>query len=329
MPWFARVLLAVLLCLGSSPVAAQEYCPHDEDGSGAVEVDELVRAIDAALRGCGPTGATGTAVVAPRSTVEQAYAKARAAALAWPVMDADEVWVLQQVLALRPDATLTSDVAHRSSALVADPLRILLDPTAPRVELPEDPGVGIQRWARYVVAPLGTPLDRAVEFVLAYLAVEDTSGYVLTHQVLTYRWAEQSGLELPEEAERRKPALLARMAREQQADTTFTDLFSERLALVLAEGAEPHDAVAASLRRMLEAQREDGTWARTTGTIEFDGGRAQAQPGGDHTLVLALWALASYLDRCPHDSSGDGLVDVVEIVETVSLALSGCGAVVR
>lgn len=323
-----QLVLAIVVCL-PLPAAAVDVCPHDDDASGAVEVDELVRAIDAALRGCGPAGATGAETVAPRQTVERAYAAARAAVIAWPTMDADELWALVQIVAARPDAALASNLAQRIGTLGDDPLRILVDAAAPRIALPEDPGTGIQRWSRYVVAPLGTPLERAVEFLVDYLAVEGGVGYVLTHQVLGLLWAEQTGLELPVAAELHRPRLLAQLAAEQQQDTTFSDLFSERLALLLAVGDAAHDAIAASLRVLLAAQGEDGLWPRTSGTIEFDGGRAQAQPGADHTLVLALWALRSYLDRCPHDSSGDGTVDVVEVVEAVSLALAGCSAGVR
>lgn len=46
------IALLAILALLAAPVAAQT-CPGDVDGNGGVTVDEIVRAVDAGLNGCG------------------------------------------------------------------------------------------------------------------------------------------------------------------------------------------------------------------------------------------------------------------------------------
>lgn len=49
--------------------------------------------------------------------------------------------------------------------------------------------------------------------------------------------------------------------------------------------------------RLIEAQQPDGTWGRHSVSIAYDSETVETEPQATHTLVLAILALRSYLDR--------------------------------
>jgi hypothetical protein len=165
------------------------------------------------------------------------------------------------------------------------------------VILPADPGRGLLRFNAYVQAPFGMPRDRAVAFLTAFLA-GDEHGYVLTHQILVLLWAESLDFRLPEALHARRGPLMQRLADEQRASPPrFSDLYAERVAILLAFGPPPPLA-ADWLAVIVAAQQADGRWLDdAASTITYDGQSARAVHEWTHTSGLSVVALDAWLSR--------------------------------
>ncbi len=212
------------------------------------------------------------------------------------VSSVGDVWVLQEICKLAPDKALQQLVNDSVAKFIGDPFLRLIDPNAPRVDLPADPGTGLTRFYNYMLAPFGTHRDRAVSFVNDFLAT-DESGYVLTHQFLVREWAEQIGFELSDQLVTKKQEILGRILQEQLTDNSFSDLYAERVAILLRFGdPKPSDA-AQWVQTIVNAQLQDGSWGLYSEKVTFDGESTTGEPGVSHTVALALLSLRVYLDK--------------------------------
>jgi len=213
-----------------------------------------------------------------RRQAEQSLANGRAALLQQTRVTVDVVWTLGNVLEIRPDEPLQAWTDERAAELSGDRFARLIDPEAPRVVLPEDPGQGMFRLSNYIMAAVGSPASRAVRFIDEYTAIVH-EGYALTHQVFVIQWATETGLVLPARVRRRLPGLVKRVAAEQAAEPPFRDLYAESVALLLLYGAPGNQDVERWTRKIVAEQQEDGSW------------------GSNHTDAFCLLALTLALER--------------------------------
>lgn len=212
--------------------------------------------------------------------------------------DAGSAWILQQWLRLHPDPGLARVIEQSKARLGSDPAARLLDPALPPIALPARLPSGIQRMAAAVLAPLGTPHERAVGFIRAFVERPER-GYVLTHQLLVLLWAPDMGLELPADLRGRRTDLMQRIAAEQAADVRgFSDLASERIALLLCFGTPARRDAARWLQVLLRAQATDGRWHDPRpSSITYDGQSATAMHDWRHTTAMAVVAAGAFRRR--------------------------------
>ncbi len=214
-----------------------------------------------------------------------------------PVLYGGEVWFLQRALEVRPDERLRWRLQRAVKKLAGTREERLVNPTAPLFSLPEDPGRGIMRLAHYLLAPIGAPKVRAVEFISDFLS-HDADGYVLTHQLLVLEWARAAGLDLPEEVRQRRRPVLDRMKSEQAGQQVFSDLFVERTALLIAFASPPASDAGRWVDTVLREQRPDGSWHDSKRSVlAFDGQQSWAVHPRGHTTGFAVGALLYFLER--------------------------------
>ncbi|MEO8601022.1 MAG: hypothetical protein ABI629_00450 [bacterium] len=202
------------------------------------------------------------------------------------------VWTLQHLYPGGPprfEALLSRSVA----ALRGDPTARLIAPQLPAPDLPADPGHGILRLSRYLQGPYGTPPERASAFVRDFLR-SDEQGYILTHQLLAVRWAQQFGVLSGVQAASLQAPLVARVLQEQRtAPPQFRDLYAERVALILASVRLPRAEIAPWIDTITAAQQPDGRWVDAqTSPLVYDGQSATAHHDWTHVSAFAVTALA-------------------------------------
>lgn len=227
---------------------------------------------------------------------EQAYIAGLADLMQGAQTRVGEVWLLQKILRSHPDEKLQGFVDHMVIQLATDPFVRLINPAVMRLDLPEDPGKGLQRLGTYFGAPIGAPAERAISYIRDYLSHDET-GYILTHQLLVLEWAEEAGLELPAELLAMKPKLLDKIKAEHLADAVFSDLYAERAALLLLLGAPTSAEAALWTQTTLDAQQKYPNWRGLSWTYTYDGASQEIIGDPVHTQALALTVLRLYLDN--------------------------------
>ena len=239
-------------------------------------VSTLLLALLSLSPGVARDGGDGT-----RDSVETAYLRARTAVLAETNLQAGSIWNLRQGLSRHPDPELAAFLDRAAAELAGTRYERLVLPDAPRIQLPEELGRGLEQLTSYSMAPLGIPEERALRWVADY-AAPDASGYTLTHQFLYIEFAEQTGLELPELLAARRDALLGRIEAEQSAATGFSDLFAERVAILMLFGDPQPEQATGWIEVLLRTQLANGHW---------DSRGDPAAPGSIHTTGLCAAAL--------------------------------------
>lgn len=227
-----------------------------------------------------------------------------------PPKQLDAVWVADLLIGYRRDARIESYVRRWSQEFVnrRDPFACVFAREASRPVLPEDLGSGAKRFLLSLVAPAAIPQERAIELLREFVAAEETTGFVLTHQFLMTELCRYTALPLPEETLARRPDLLKRIAAEQATDDRFSDLFAERAAILLHYGAEawppdsdggPSDEEAARwIDLVLAAQGVAGAWEDgRPHPARYDGQDFNLTQTPAHTTVLALWTLLAWQAR--------------------------------
>ena len=137
-------------------------------------------------------------------------------------------------------------------------------------------------------AAMGVPEERANAWVASFLE-QPSFGYVLTHQLLALKWAEWTGRELPRSLLDLQPVLKERIAVEQAEATLFSDIYAERVALILMYGS-PTEAEAASwVEALIGQQLDNGMWDSRPASAGARGNR--------HPTTWCMFALAAFLDR--------------------------------
>jgi hypothetical protein len=218
---------------------------------------------------------------------EEALDRAMQAIAEQKRMDAGTIWNLQQVLAMRHDDRLSSFVRTEVEKLQGSGYERLINPDAPRTQLPDDPGSGAMRLGNSLKATVGIPEERAIAWLTEFLE-QPAFGYVLTHQLLAIKWADGTGRALPQSLLDLQPALLGSIAAEQAEATTFSDIYAERVALILAYGSPTEASAAAWVETILDQQLENGMWDSRPASSGASGNR--------HPTTWCMFALASFLE---------------------------------
>ncbi len=231
-----------------------------------------------------------------RIRASRAYAAGLTAITRESISSVGDAWVLQEICMLAPNKALQQYLNDNAVNHVNDPFLRLIDPCAPRIDLPVDPGTGLNRFYNYMLAPFGTPRERAMIFIHDFMAFH-ASGYILTHQFLLLQWAEQIGFELPEHLVIMRQEHLERILQEQLRNHSFSDLYTERVALLLHFGNQNPEYAMKWVTMIVNAQLQDGSWGMYSETITFDGQSVTGEPGVSHISALALLSLRTYLDR--------------------------------
>jgi len=115
-------------------------------------------------------------------------------------------------------------------------------------------------------------------------------------------WAEQTGLELPGQVIEKKQKLLGKILQEQLTDNEFSDLYAERVAILLHFGTPKSSDAARWIQTTVNAQLQNGSWGFFSGELTFEGQSISGKPGVSHTIALSLLSLRNYLDKyhtCP------------------------------
>jgi len=231
-----------------------------------------------------------------RAGVVFAYERARVSMLAEGEVYSDVLWGLTQLQ--KKDAELESFIDDAKKD-VYQPFYIPgVFPTLPRVDLPEDPGEGINRFFNYVKVPFGKPEERAMSHLANFIA-EECSGYILTHQFFCMVWAEQAGLPVTDEMFDRRQQLWKRIYDEQRRMEAVdsSDLYMERVAIVLMYGQKKkvdEKIVDQWIGTIIDMQLPDGSWPLSKTPIHYDGGTTMLSSPRSHTTVLAMMALDAY-----------------------------------
>ncbi len=231
-----------------------------------------------------------------RIRASRAYAAGLAAITQEPISAVGDAWVLREICMLAPDRALQQYLNDSAVNYVDDPFLRLIDPCAPLIELPVDPGTGLNRFYNYMLAPFGTPRERAMAFIHDFMTL-NASGYILTHQFLLLQWAEQIGFELPEHLVIMRHERLEQILQEQLRNDSFSDLYAERVALLLHFGNQNPENATKWVKTIVDAQLQDGSWGSYSETIAFDDQSVTWEPGVSHISALALLSLRTYLDR--------------------------------
>ncbi|MEM8953710.1 MAG: hypothetical protein AAGD22_06130 [Verrucomicrobiota bacterium] len=179
-----------------------------------------------------------------------------------------------------------------------DPYLRIADKTLPRPELPQELGSGVSRLGVFLMASIGVPDNRAIEHLRTFLG-EEHSAYGLTHQYLVLEWYEKDGRKLPPDLKGAKKRMLRRIYEEQRAaGEDFSDLYAERVHLLMAHHNELNWADARDwVRVILGSQEESGDWGEQSWDATFDGETIPVRGEVIHTHVMCVSALRHYLDR--------------------------------
>lgn len=231
-----------------------------------------------------------------RATAERIYSAEMHSVLQEEHWNVGEVWILSEILKLGPDDQLSQFVKAKIDALSGDPFLRIVNPKAPLVWLPKDPGSGRKRFYTYMLAAVGTPTARALSYINKFLS-SSANGYVLTHQFLALAWFEQTNSELPIDLKEKQRAILRRISAEQAGAESFSDLYAERFAILLHFSKPSASDAHRWMHTMVNAYLENGMWVRYSESMVYDGETIIGTPGVNHTRVLALLSIRLYLDQ--------------------------------
>ena len=178
----------------------------------------------------------------------------------------------------------------------SDPFLRLVDPSRPRPTLPETVGTGIQKVHTLILSSVGQPKHRAVDYLKRFVS-EKHEGYWLTHQYFALRWFRHDRGELPPELEEKERELLIRIHDEQVREQGFSDLYAERVALLLLSGKNvERENVESWIKKIIKNQKPTGDWGEHDWNVEYEGETAPVRRQVIHTHMLCLTAIHCFLE---------------------------------
>lgn len=230
------------------------------------------------------------------SKCERAYERALASIESDRTIEVDVIWLLQKLEERYSDRRVAAIIESWIAQRLDHPYLLMVKPDAARLELPVDPGTGIDKYFYYVQAALGYPENRAAAFVESFVREPD-SGYILTHQLAALVWSEENGLKLGLNVLEKKRAIIDKIQSEHRAQghSVSVDLFAERTALLLVYGEPTFDQATEWVGKLVNAQSDSGEWPASKSVLEYDGEFASASVPPSHTTALAMLAIRAYM----------------------------------
>jgi len=146
-------------------------------------------------------------------------------------------------------------------------------------------GSGLMIMEDWLIAAVNCKDFTPPEKVLRQLFDNRYSGYFATHQLLAIIWLKEQGYQ-DDRIEPKIKEIVEQMVLEQAGKDEFTDLFVERIALVLYAGYR-EKIEGRWMETILDAQKEDGHWTSPPPEINV-------YISDLHTTILAVWALIQY-----------------------------------
>ena len=93
----------------------------------------------AGLGGCASERKLNISPQQRKAKAVKAYDAALAAIMREPSLNVDVIWALKEILKLTPNKTLRQFVNDKTASIEKHPSLRLIDPNAPRIDLPENP----------------------------------------------------------------------------------------------------------------------------------------------------------------------------------------------
>ncbi|CAK0749270.1 hypothetical protein CCP4SC76_2020001 [Gammaproteobacteria bacterium] len=214
--------------------------------------------------------------------------------LAAPSLPTDALWALQEMDRILPNPKIAAFLSDKKAdTSEKDVFWPLLEPTAKRPHLPDDPGSGSRKIYHFLLSSIGEPPERAIALLTQFLSTRE-SGYLLAHQFLVLEWARQTGLPLTAELQAKRGEVLGWILAEQEQDKQFSDLYAERTAILLLFSPPKPPLAQTWVKTILAARKPSGGWGEFQTQLTYDGEHSILKHGTDHTRVLALLALRAY-----------------------------------
>ena len=156
---------------------------------------------------------------------------------------------------------------------------------------------GIARFAAYLLAAVSGPDSIALPHFEEYVAMDEETGYSLSHQVSGLAWARALDRALPEATYARMDVLLERMAAEHAADDRFRDLWAERAAFLTLFGEPSPEELERWSAWVVEHHLGNGDWGHTATRMHFDGETQVGEHPRAHVRGLSMIVLSRYLKQ--------------------------------
>lgn len=224
-----------------------------------------------------------------------------------------EAWIAKRILEHEPHPGLAEDVRIGWEALLrspaaalahlpGEPARVMTRADRATMDRLLEIAQGWDSWffiARFPELARDRPEDLAA---MLDESLRNSYGYRLTHRIVAYRFMRALN---PEEAAAfdvpaREDRAVARLYREMLLDPRLSDLYFERVA-VLLQGSAVSRPVHRWIERVLQVQRSDGGWPRNAALVcdlvQLPGLACDRGDSRLHPTFLAVWALVQYRER--------------------------------
>jgi len=236
----------------------------------------------------------------------EAFLAGRQAMLADQTVATDIVWFAQQILKDRPDPKLGAWVKHQIPLKKEDMYYPIIDPTRiSPIEVPEELPGGLMKFGIYLLAAVGGPESRALPIFEEYLALENATGYVLTHQLSGLEWARAMGRPFPDSTYARSREFTDQIAIEHASDHRFRDLWAERAAFLTLFADPSEEDLARWTDIIVESHLGDGDWGHFATDMTFDGETRVGEHPRAHVRGMSMIVLSRYLSL----NADEGLPD--------------------
>lgn len=251
----------------------------------------------------GPTHAPKAAPSVPpaaRDPALLAYGGAVAALAREPFLSAEDTWLVQRALLIRPDAALEKVYARTMRMLLSaqDPASRLFNLGEPLRPPPAPAPRGSKTSRLYAINSSPFTKSPAATRTLWQFLSETHSGVLLCRQMVALGWAEQTGMALPKATASRRQILLKRIEDELKPAKSAGGLYAERAALLSIFGHPAMEAVEGWVQKLRTDQAPDGGWSDSTETpVELDGERIAWRFAPAHVTATAMTTLALYLKQ--------------------------------
>lgn len=145
----------------------------------------------------------------------------------------DGIWALEQTNHYLNNPELKNFIQIYKEKLKNHPLERMINPEAKKYRLNNKSSYGFQKLFRYIISPISEPENLAKKNIIEFINLKNQKGYILTHQYIVLLFSEREKLKLPFNISSKKNEFMQLILKEQLNDQNFSDLFCERVFLIL------------------------------------------------------------------------------------------------